>query len=170
MAMMKTIQQRPLIDTETRWLFDVAAAFTIIGIVISLALKSYTATVPPTVITSVLSSINSIKTDIAYHYAMTGQWLSVDDLSEFHNFRDKNVLAQLHFKLQVRHGDIIITFPDDHPYLANQTLMLRKAQFPQELRGPVIWLCGYQPVPDGMDVHRTNLTTIPATQLPGICT
>ena len=34
--MIRIIQQRPLIDTETRWLFDIAAAFTIIGLVIGI--------------------------------------------------------------------------------------------------------------------------------------
>ena len=168
--MIRIIQQRPLIDTETRWLFDIAAAFTIIGLVIGMAVKSYNAVVPAVSITGVLSSINSIKTDISYEYALSGNWMSADDLSDFPNFNNEDVLAKLHFTLQVRDADIIITFPSDHPYLANRILMLRKAQFIHEPRAPVIWLCGYQPVPAGMDVNPTNLTTIPASQLPSICT
>jgi len=148
------------------WYFEVVFVFIIIGLLVSFAMKSYTTTLNVTTTTAAVSGISFLKTQIYHFYVQNRRWPNTVDI-----MLDENLRSEFgHIKnIRIDNGSFEIEFNDSYKPLSAQVLSFRRAEFEYVPGSTLLWLCGYQKVPDGMRVDKQNSTTVIRSNLPHIC-
>jgi len=138
----------------------------IIGLLGGVAVKSYSNTLKVASTVSAVSAVSFLKSRIYRFYAMQNRWPNTDDIVLDEYYR-KNLKDIREIRIDKGSIDIVFTMARNDNNL--KILSFRKAEFKNVPGSTLIWLCGYQPIPNGMTVDKENNTTLNRSELPHIC-
>ena len=156
-----------LADRSTRIIFELVFVLGLLGVLASSAITGQQHAVRMSSIMNSLSAMAYLKTQILYHQVMYGRW---PDSRDIQDKIDEVVKASREIEsIDVDRGNVAINYNTRYKYLSGHKLAFRKAQFTGQYDTPIIWLCGNQAVPEGMQTDRINLTDLPADLLPRLC-
>jgi len=148
------------------WIFEAMLVFTLIGILSAIAIKDYSRTINITIVTSALSESWPVKSEIYSFYAKNGDWPDLADLNKLEKHIKESKLIE---QVRVKSGSFDIIFGEGNSAIGGKTLSFRKAQFAGLQGTPVLWVCGFRNVPQGMSVNVENHTTISIDYMPQHC-
>ncbi len=147
------------------WYFELVFVLTVIGVLVGLAVKPYASTLKITSAMSAVSVASFLKSEVYRFYVIHNRWPDSEDIviDEYYRKELKDIR-----EIRIDKGSIDIEF-NNISGLKSQVLSFRKAEFKNVPGSTLIWLCGYQPVPNGMTVDKVNRTSINRSELPHIC-
>lgn len=149
-----------------RLTLEIIFSIALIGILSALAIREYGDTVKAVSILEAQSLAAHLKSDIYRSYALSGVWPQTEDLKVVKQYKNEFEAID---EITVFNGSITLTFNNKYKNLSNKKITFRKAEFKNKPGTPIIWLCGYQKIPNGMTVDMVNSTDIQKSILPVMC-
>lgn len=114
-----------------------------------------------------LSVMANLRTHILYYQTMYGSWPDTQNLQG--KIDEVSKLSPEIETIDVSRGDVVIHYNAHIQHLSGHKLSFRKAQFISQPTAPIVWLCGNQPIPDGMHIDSENVTDLLDVLLPNVC-
>lgn len=137
---------------------SLSSSFAILGVLISLALSYYSAITGRLSVIVAASNITPLEQEIYGYYALNGRW--PDSPDELDMLQDEQYQSGERGNFILEKGSLHVTLVSQDKNVNGKVISFRKATFHDQQDTPTLWLCGYQPIPDGMIVdvkNRTNL-------------
>ncbi|MFO1337103.1 MAG: pilin [Burkholderiaceae bacterium] len=149
-------------------LIELMIVVAIIGILATMAIPSYQDRVIRTQVSEGMALADFVQQTVARHYGQT-RGMPLDNAAAGLPPPDR-IVGNYVSAVTVHDGSITVTFGNrSNRHLSGKVLSLRPATVDGYPQVPVAWVCGTASVPQRMRVHGSDVTTIPASQLPLEC-
>lgn len=154
-------------DHIFRCFFSITASLAILGILVATGLKSYSNIPGMVTVAGAFYSAEPVISEIYTFYALHQRWPDEDDA--LRTLQSEEYYNGMKGEYVLENGSLHIVIDSHLQSVGGKTLSFRKAVFPDQTDASTLWLCGYQPVPEGMVVDVENRTDIDVKYLIARC-